>query len=179
MKWTVLKSLLNLLRLSYVLFLVLFFIFDHKVCGNLTPQTEIKRKPPALEGEVLITGLPVKSLFFFKCTLLIDVSCYLTPPTRKRKTWHFTHGVATVKEGCHLFLRIHQNFVANKWAFLFLLHIGYQLCLSFILLLFVSNVPMKPYPSWMRWDFVPNIGTLSLLSIKHYLLRIDITVSLI
>ena len=150
MKWTVFKSLLNLLRLSYVLFLVLFFVFDHEVCGNLTPQTEIKPKPPALEGEVLITGLPGKSLFFFKCTLLIDVSCYMTPPhTRKRKTCHFTHGVATVKEGCHLFLW-NQNFVANKSAFLFLLHIGYQLCLSFILLLFVSNVPIKPYPSWMR-----------------------------
>ena len=139
MKWTVFKSLLNLLLLSYILLLVLLSIFDHEVCGNLTPQTEIKPNPPALEGEVLITGLPKKSLFFFKCILLVDVSCYMTPPTQEKGKHDISHMVWPLwrRAVISLFLRIHQNFLANKSAFLFLFHFGYQLCLSFILLLFI------------------------------------------
>ena len=39
----------------------MFWFFGHKACGILAPRPGIKRAPPALEGEVLTTGLPGKS----------------------------------------------------------------------------------------------------------------------
>ena len=141
MKWTVFKSLLNLLLLSYILLLVLLSIFDHEVCGNLTPQTEIKPNPPALEGEVLITGLPKKSLFFFKCILLIDVSCYMTPPHKKKEnmtfhTWcdHCEGGLSSLSswEFIRIFWQTNQPFYScstldiSYVCFIFLLFICFQ-----------------------------------------------------
>ena len=40
----------------------MFWFFGHVAYGILGPLPEIKPKPSALEGEVLATGLPVKSL---------------------------------------------------------------------------------------------------------------------
>ena len=34
----------------------MFWFFGHEACGILAPRPEIKPAPPALEGEVLITG---------------------------------------------------------------------------------------------------------------------------
>ena len=40
----------------------MFWFFGHKACGILAPRPGIESTPPALEGEVLVTGLPGKSL---------------------------------------------------------------------------------------------------------------------
>ena len=40
------------------------FFFGRGACGVLSPQPGIKPAPLALEGEVLITGLPENSLHF-------------------------------------------------------------------------------------------------------------------
>ena len=39
----------------------MFWFFCCEACEILAPQTGIEPKPPALEGEVLTTGLPEKS----------------------------------------------------------------------------------------------------------------------
>ena len=54
-----LKSLLNLLQYC---FCFMFWFFGHEACGILAPWTGIEPAPPALEGEVLTTGPPGKSL---------------------------------------------------------------------------------------------------------------------
>ena len=41
-----------------------------KACGILAPQSGIKPPPPTLEGEVLITGPPGKSLKYFDWMLV-------------------------------------------------------------------------------------------------------------
>ena len=45
----------------WLLFYVLFF-FAHEACGIFAPRPGTKPTPPALEGEVLVTGPPGKSL---------------------------------------------------------------------------------------------------------------------
>ena len=54
-----LKSLLNLLQYCFCFML---WFFGHKACGISAPRPGIKSAPPAMEGEVLTTGLPGKSL---------------------------------------------------------------------------------------------------------------------
>ena len=56
--WTISKSLLNLLQYC---FCFMFCFFGHEACGILAPWPGIERTLPALEGEVLINGLPGKS----------------------------------------------------------------------------------------------------------------------
>ena len=41
----------------------MFWVFDCEACGILASQPGIESIPPALEGEVLTTGLPGKPLF--------------------------------------------------------------------------------------------------------------------
>ena len=55
-----LKSLLNLLQYC---FCVIFWLFGLEACGILAPWIAIKPIPPALEGEVLTTEPPGKSLW--------------------------------------------------------------------------------------------------------------------
>ena len=55
-----LKSLLNLLQYC---FCFVFWFFGREACGILAPQSGVEPAPPALEGEVLTTGLPGKSHF--------------------------------------------------------------------------------------------------------------------
>ena len=45
------------------MFSLFFFFFGPETCGILVPQTGMESTPPALEGEVLTTGLTGKSLF--------------------------------------------------------------------------------------------------------------------
>ena len=40
----------------------MFWFFGHEACGILAPWAGHEPTPPALEGEVLTTGLPGKSL---------------------------------------------------------------------------------------------------------------------
>ena len=54
-----LKSLLNLLQYC---FCFMIWFFGHEACGILAPRPGIEPAPPALEGEVLTTGPPGKSL---------------------------------------------------------------------------------------------------------------------
>ena len=42
----------------------MLWFFDPKACGTLLPDQGIEPMPPALEGEVLTTRLPGKSLDF-------------------------------------------------------------------------------------------------------------------
>ena len=42
----------------------MFCFLGCKACGILAPQPGIESAPPALEGEVLATGLPGKSQYF-------------------------------------------------------------------------------------------------------------------
>ena len=53
------KSLLSLLQYC---FCFMFWFFGREACGILAPQPGIKPAPPALEGPVLTTGPPGKSL---------------------------------------------------------------------------------------------------------------------
>ena len=39
----------------------MFWFFGREACGILAPRPEIELSPPALDGEVLTTGLPGKS----------------------------------------------------------------------------------------------------------------------
>ena len=48
---------------SVLCFGFFLFLFGHKACGILVPQPGIKPATPALEGKVLTTGPPGKSLF--------------------------------------------------------------------------------------------------------------------
>ena len=57
-----LKSLLNLLQYCFFFFLC-FVFFGEEACGILTPQSGTEPASPALEGEVLTTGPPGRSLF--------------------------------------------------------------------------------------------------------------------
>ena len=73
------KSLLNFLQYC---FCFMFWFFGREACGTLVPWPGIKPAPPALEGEVLTTGLPGKSqhllfLIFLIIVILISVRWYL------------------------------------------------------------------------------------------------------
>ena len=50
----------------------MFWIFGHEACGILAPQPGVKPTPPALEGEVVITGQTEKGppVFFWHCSSL-------------------------------------------------------------------------------------------------------------
>ena len=53
-----LKSLLSLLQYC---FCFMFLVFGCEAHGILSPRTGIEPAPPALEGKILTTGLPLKS----------------------------------------------------------------------------------------------------------------------
>ena len=57
--WTIFKVLIEFVTIL-LLFYVLFF--GPEACGLLTPRPGIEPTPAALEGEVLTTGPPGKSL---------------------------------------------------------------------------------------------------------------------
>ena len=57
--WTIFKALLNLLQYC---FCFIFCFFGHEACGILASQPGFELSPPALEGAVLTTGPPGKSL---------------------------------------------------------------------------------------------------------------------
>ena len=46
---------------TILFFCFLFWFFDHAACESLAPQPRIEPEPPALEGQILATGLPGKS----------------------------------------------------------------------------------------------------------------------
>ena len=56
--WAILKIFMNLLQY----FSVFCFVFGLEKCGILAPQPGIETAPPVLEGKVLITESPGKSM---------------------------------------------------------------------------------------------------------------------
>ena len=54
----------------------MFWFFGREVCGILAPRPGIEPTLPALEGEVLTTGLLGKSLFFFFIFLILNTQNY-------------------------------------------------------------------------------------------------------
>ena len=67
-----LKSLLNLLQYCLCL---MFWVFGPKACEILLPQSGIKPAPHALEGEVLTSGPPGKSLSYLSSLFIICFFC--------------------------------------------------------------------------------------------------------
>ena len=68
----------------------MFWYFGHEACGILAPQPGIEPTPPALEGKVLTTGPPGKSLFFFpsEANFLVGLRSGLFPPgPAATKSW--------------------------------------------------------------------------------------------
>ena len=61
--WTIFKVLIE--SVTILLLFYVFRVFAHKACGILAPRPEIEPTPPALEGEVLTTGPPGKSLLVY------------------------------------------------------------------------------------------------------------------
>ena len=58
--WTIFTVFIEF---ATILFLFSFFLFfGHEACENLASQPGMENAAPALEGEVLTTGLPGKSL---------------------------------------------------------------------------------------------------------------------
>ena len=68
-----LKSLLNLLQYR---FCFMFWFLGHKAYGFLAPRLRIEPAPPALEGEVLTTGLPGESLYLPLSFVEVDVAAW-------------------------------------------------------------------------------------------------------
>ena len=56
------KVFIEFYSIVSILWLVFFFFFGQEACGILAPQPGIETTPPVLEGEVLATGPPGKSL---------------------------------------------------------------------------------------------------------------------
>ena len=61
--WTILKVFVEFVTIFLLLFM--FWIFGHEAGGILAPPLGIEPMPPALEGELLITGPQRKSLHYF------------------------------------------------------------------------------------------------------------------
>ena len=63
--WTIFKVFIEFVTILLLGFFFMFWFFGCEARGILAPRAGIKPAPPALEGEVLTTGLPAKSLKFF------------------------------------------------------------------------------------------------------------------
>ena len=61
--WTIFQVFIEFTTILLLLFFLTFWSFGHGAYGILVPQPGIEVAPHALEGEVLTTGLPEKSLF--------------------------------------------------------------------------------------------------------------------
>ena len=57
--WTILKVFIKFVTILFLFYSV--FYFGYKACGILASPPRAEPAPPALEGEVLTTGLPGKS----------------------------------------------------------------------------------------------------------------------
>ena len=65
---TIFKVFIEFVTILLVFYMGFFFFFGHdKACGIFVPQPGIELTLPAVEDEVLFTGLPGKSLLFPFC----------------------------------------------------------------------------------------------------------------
>ena len=62
--WTTFKVFIEFATALHLFYGKIFVIclFVPETCGTLDPQSRVKLAPPALDGEVLTTGPPGKSL---------------------------------------------------------------------------------------------------------------------
>ena len=51
----------------------MFWVFGLEACGILAPRPGIEPSPPALEGEVLTTGPPGKSLYWVSLVVFLEI----------------------------------------------------------------------------------------------------------
>ena len=56
--WTIFKVFIEFVTILLLFYVLFFWVCE--ACGILTPRPGIEPAPPALEGEVLTTGLPGK-----------------------------------------------------------------------------------------------------------------------
>ena len=84
--WSIFKVFID-----FVIILLLLFMFwsaGREACGISVPQPAIKPAPPVLEGDVLTTGPPGKSLHLFSRTVLcLFLSLSLSLFTETLRTW--------------------------------------------------------------------------------------------
>ena len=76
--WTIFKVLTEFLT---TLFLFYIWFFGHEACGILVPWPGIKLAHPALEGEIVTTGLPGKSLYLSFPLFFFLFFCLVKPGT--------------------------------------------------------------------------------------------------
>ena len=76
--WTILKVFIEFVT---VLLLCFGFLAPWQVRPYSAPWPEIKPAPPALEGKVLITGPPGKSLHYLNILLVLNLTCSNTKLT--------------------------------------------------------------------------------------------------
>ena len=62
--WTIFKVFIEFVTILLLFYVLVFF--GHKACGIPAPCAGLKPTLPALEGEILTTGTPGKSLNNFK-----------------------------------------------------------------------------------------------------------------
>ena len=74
--WTIYKVFIEFVTILLLFFM--FWFFGNEACGILVRQSGIEPAPPALEGKVLTSGLPGKSLFYFYICFLETESCSFT-----------------------------------------------------------------------------------------------------
>ena len=77
--WTLFKVFIEFVTILFLFFM--FWFFGCEARRILAPGPGIEPAPPALEGKVLIVGLPGKSLSclllkFIECYSLLDSVCY-------------------------------------------------------------------------------------------------------
>ena len=119
-----LKSLLNLLQ--YRLFYILVFWLGWGAGGILALWSGIKPAPPALEGEVLSTGLPGKSLFLkyiFYWRSWITMLC-VNYCCDSHESLCYT---AVINTHCNLYILTHNivyTHTHTRFLFHFLFHYG-------------------------------------------------------
>ena len=62
--WTASKVFTEFVTILLMFYVVCFGFWPQGIWDLISPARDRTRTPPALEGEVLTTGLPGKSLFF-------------------------------------------------------------------------------------------------------------------
>ena len=64
---TIFKVFIEFVTILLVFYVGFFFFRHDEACGTFVPQPGFEPTLPAVEGEVLTTGLPGKSLLFPFC----------------------------------------------------------------------------------------------------------------
>ena len=90
----------------------MFWCFGSKACGILAPQPGVEPAPPALEGKVLTTGPPGKSL------------SYLIFKSLRHFEFIFVCGMRVCSNfiDLHEVVQLSQHHLLKRWFFFFVLY---------------------------------------------------------